>query len=128
MSNPESYVREINSIDQELKRINAKAKKLRNQKKAKEKLLYQYMVRNKLDTYQGIKLSSIQPKTKRKTEKQKRAESIELFRKAGIPNPEQFYEEYKKQMKAKEEENKLGVVKTVSTPKNKNGYDPFLGF
>lgn len=127
MSNPESYVREINSIDQELKRMNTKTKKLRNQKKAKEKLLYQYMVKNKLEVYQGIKISSIQPKIKRKTEKEKRAESIEMFRKAGIPNPEQFYEEYKKQMRAKKEEAKMGST-AQTTPKNKNGYDPFLGF
>lgn len=133
MSNPDSYIREIDSIDQELKRTNARLKILRNQKREKQTLLYKYMIKNKLDTYRGKSLASVRPREhyQRKTEAQKKQESIMLFREAGIDNPEEFYQEYKEKLKSKDPSNEnLGVL--GSTPKKKkkteNEYDPILGF
>lgn len=136
MSNPDAYVREINSIDQELKRTNARLKILRKQKRDKQALLYKYMIKNNLDSYKGKTLSSVRPRDHytRKSETQKKQESIVLFREAGIENPEEFYLEYKERLKGKpnEEEEGSGAskknVKRTSKKKDKNEYDPYLGF
>ena len=73
MSKPDSYIREMDSIDQELKRTNARLKILRNQKREKQTLLYKYIIKNKLDTYRGKSLASVRPREhyQRKTEAQK---------------------------------------------------------
>lgn len=132
MSNPDAYVREINSIDQELKRTNTRLKALRKQKKDKQVLLYKYMIKNNLDSYKGKTLASVRPRDhyNRKTETQKKQESIILFRDAGIENPEEFYVEYKEKLKGKptEGEEKETPVEKKSKKKKENEYDPFLGF
>lgn len=124
MGDPDSCIREIKSIDEELKRLSIKSKMLRNQKKEKQKILYQYMLKHKLQEYKGVKITKVKPLPKRKTEKQKKAESIEMFRKAGIPNPEKFYLEYKNKMKNKTDEEKAQFI----TNRAKNDYNPSLGF
>lgn len=130
MSNPDAYIREINSLDQEIKRLNARLKLLRTQKKDKQKLLYKYMIKNKLESYGGKTLSSIRPRdaVHRKTEKQKKQEAIILFREAGIDNPEEFYKEFKEKLKSKPDEKIESFISTSSVKKEKNSYDPYLGF
>ena len=133
MSNPDAYIREINSLDQEIKRLNARLKILRNQKKDKQKLLYKYMIKNKLESYGGKTIASIRPRDTihRKTEKQKKQEAIILLREAGIEDPESFYNEFKEKLKSKPDEKIESFISSSSTkPKSKNekDYDPFLGF
>lgn len=97
--NVNSYVSEINSLDTEIKRLNAHLKQLRSRKKTVTTNLHKYMIKNKLDKVningKIIKLSSIEPKKtfKQKPKKQRKEESLELFRQIGIPDPKTFYEQ-----------------------------------
>jgi len=129
MSNPDAYIREIDSVDKELKRMNIKIKQLRAQKKAKQELLYKYMVKNKIEKYKNKTISSVRPKecTHRKTEAQKKEESIKIFRDAGIENPEEFYLEYKEKLKNKPDKERT-IESFIQKKKKESAYDPFLGF
>lgn len=53
------------------------------------------MVRNGMTVYEGVKISTIAPKT-RTTVKEQRSGGIEFLAQAGIPSPEEFYEELRK--------------------------------
>jgi hypothetical protein len=88
------------------------------------------MIKNKLESYGGKTLSSIRPRdaVHRKTEKQKKQEAIILFREAGIDNPEEFYKEFKEKLKSKPDEKIESFISTSSVKKEKNSYDPYLGF
>lgn len=93
MSSPNAYVREIKSIRKERKRILAKSKSLLQQQKEAERHLYNYMIRNGCDTCDGITIKSITPKEKvvRKKKAKKKEDAIDLFRKSGIIDPEDFW-------------------------------------
>lgn len=140
MSNPEAYVKEIKSLTGEIKRSNDRLNKLREQRKKKQSLLYKYMSERDIEKYEGITINSIRPRDvmRRKPEAEKRKDAIELFRQAGIPNPEEFYLEFKSTQKAApkdgdedESEDEL-VIPTKSRSKkgkkDEKKYDPFLGF
>lgn len=124
--NPDSYVKEIQSIKEELKRINSHAKKLREQKKAAEKRLYQYMKNNDLPKYEGITIKSITPKEAkpRKPAKAKKSDAINLFYQIGVPDPESFWDEFQQTQRYEEGESPPPKPKK----KTKKEYDPFLGY
>src|SRR5687767_7311385 len=107
MAMPSGYVREINSIKDELKRINGRTKALKTQQKITEGYLYTYMVKHGLEEFEGIKLKKITPKPKalRKSNTQKKEEAIRLFYGIGVPDPEGLYEEFLATQKVKKEGN-----------------------
>ena len=106
MSNPDSYVREIDSLTTEIKRLNERLKQLRKQKKGTEGHLYNYMTRQNIEKYGNVTRKSITPREKksRKPDTVKRQDAIALFREVGIPNPEEFWEEFKSTQKYESEE------------------------
>jgi len=113
----ESYIQEMDSIAKELKRMNNRAKILREQKKAAQLRLYNYMKSNKIDRYGDITIQSITPKPKktRKPKSQQKEEAIVLFSQAGARNPEELYQHFLSIRKGDDE-------------KVQNGYNSFLGF
>jgi len=127
MSTPDGYVYEINSLKAEIKRLNERTKKLREQKRTAEKHLYKHMHTHKVEKYENITIKSIRPKEKqkRKPEKAKRTDAISLFRDVGIPDPENFWVEFKATQKYINGETDQ---QTESRPDKKGGYDAFLGF
>jgi hypothetical protein len=113
MALADGYVSEINSITAEIKRLNVHIKKLREQKKEAEFHLYEYMVRNEIDRYKNITIKSVtpKPKIKRKTLKEKKRDAVRLFHEIGVPDPENFWDQFQSTQKAipqknEEEENK----------------------
>ena len=94
--NGKSYVNEIRSIDRELKILNARAKNLRLQKKASQGHLYKYMKTRNLEEFENIKIKSVAPKQPkpRKPLKARMTDAIDLFRDAGIPDPDGFWQEF----------------------------------
>ncbi len=93
-----SYAKALTNITENIKKINIEAKKLRNDKIATQKLLYEWMERMNIDEYEGYKRQKIKPKEKpkiiRKKKKDKVEDALRLFRDIGIPDPEEFYAEY----------------------------------
>lgn len=95
----DSYVREIKSIDEEIKRVNAHLKRLREQKNQAKSRLYTYMKKSNTVKCQNISIKSVAPRVKKvrvpkKTEAQKRKDAILFFEKVGVPDPKDFYEEF----------------------------------
>jgi hypothetical protein len=137
-----SYVYEIEKIDRELKRINAHAKNLRTQRNRSMAGLYNYMKSNNLEQVGSgkniITIKKCAPKEKKisklKPKAQRRAEALELFSDAGIPNPEQFYEDLERVQRAERAEQsemenmEITGNKSKKKRNNKNDYDPLLGF
>lgn len=140
----ESYVREINSLDTEIKRLNAIVKRLREQKRQAQTNLHSYMVSRGLEQVgegkQAItirKCAPPKPRPKTKPKKDRKAEAIELFRDAGIPDPNSFYEQFESIQKAKLEQaeseeasaSSASKVTSSTTRSGKPGaYDDMLGF
>ena len=122
----ESYVRELDSINNELKRIRSHVKQLTIQKKIAEKRLYDYMKRNNLEKCGNYNIKKITPKPKvpRKTQKQKKQDAINLFKMKGIENPEKLFEEFKNTQKSING----GESSSSRTKSEKNKFDQFLGF
>jgi len=94
-----SYV--FKNITAEIKRINAGLNKLKKQKIQTQAILYEYMVKNNMSSYDGIPLQKVKPskRAKQKSENQKKHDTLELIRESGINDPEQFYEEMKRLQK-----------------------------
>ena len=132
MSNPEAYVQEIDSLTAEIKRLNTHVKNLREQRKVAQGHLYNYMESHSLEKYRNHTIASVRPRPKkpRKPESQKKQDAIELFREAGIPDPESFFTEFKATQKY--EDGEEPSERPISKPKKKKNpnedYDPFLGF
>lgn len=136
----ESYLREINTIDSELKRINAHSKNLREQKSRVMSGLHNYMKTNNLEkvtTNEGknITINQCKPKEKKprglvsKTKNQRRLAAIELFKDAGIPNPSQFYQDFESTQKIMKEDKPTQQKGNGKKGKrNNNDYDDMLGF
>lgn len=93
----DSYVREIESIKDELKRLTLKAKLLRDQKKKAEDNLYLAMDKLGLEEFKSIKRDKIKPKIrqKRKSSKVVTSETLDMLRLAGIADYENFYNKLK---------------------------------
>lgn len=99
--NPDAFVREIQSIENEERRLRTRARKLREQKRKAQAHLYEYMEKNGIERYGGVTKKSISPrqKTVRKKAKEKKKDALELFRKTGIPDPEKFWNEFQRTQK-----------------------------
>lgn len=131
----EPYLKEINSIDNELRRLNTRSKTLRSQKMRAMTGLYTYMKSHNLEkvgegksaiTIEKCKSQSIhRTKRKAKPKARKREDAIGLFRNIGIPDPETFYSEFEKTQKLEEE----NLIRNEKKRKNNdNAIDEFLGF
>lgn len=99
MNRTVSYVHEIAKLDVEIKRLQSKLKELRNEKKLKQKYLYEAMKRHNEAKVGSFSLKSLEKSinsipVKRKKLRDKRKDAINLFRTIGIPHPEQFYNEF----------------------------------
>ena len=133
MSRAESYAREINSLNTEIKRLNGKLKSLREQKKKAESNLYYRMQRDGSQKIEGITIKSVTPKErkKRKPISQKKADAIDLFKEIGVTDPEDFWEEFQATQTYAEGEESLAngnSKKTSKKNKKKDEYDPSLGY
>jgi len=97
----EAYVKSIAELKREISRLNSEIKKMREHKKLMQLSLYDWMNRNNLDEYNGIKKIKLLPKDPlpKKKLSQKKEDAIKLFRNAGIPDPESFYVEYQRTQK-----------------------------
>ena len=132
MNRADSYAREITSLDQEIKRLNAHLRGLRQQRKAAQERLYNHMNRNNLQKVGKITMRRVAPrkKTPRKPESIKRQDAIKLFKNIGVPQPEQFWREFKETQKYSTTEINEGAEKHQNAPRKTNpnkGYDPYLG-
>jgi hypothetical protein len=105
----EMAAREINTIRAEISRIGKYVKTLRQKKQKLTDVLYVFMSEKGLKKYNNITLASIKPRTKRKTIKEKKKDAMELFEKEGISDPEGFWLDFQRALKAskteKEDEN-----------------------
>lgn len=99
--NISGVMNEITSIKTELARLAKVCKELRLRKKELEVILYEYMSNHNIIKIGDVKITTIKPKEKRKTQKEKREEAITFFRNEGITNPEHFWDEFSKTQKAK---------------------------
>jgi len=102
MFNPDSCVREIRSVEKELKRLGKQVKDLREQKKKAESRLLEYMKRNSIASYSGLHKELLEKKFLIKTYKkanEKREEAFRLFMETGIPDPENFWEKLRSTQK-----------------------------
>lgn len=143
--NPDAYIKEIHSIDTEIKRLAVHTKGLREQRAKNMNSLYIYMSNNKIDKIGegkgAITIKQCGPrdnKKKMKPKKQRREDSIEKLRERGIPDPESFYEEYERSKYREKNTNtntesifgnstKLSNNRSHERSKNKE-VDMFLGF
>lgn len=91
-----SYVREIESLDKEIKRLNAVLKKLRDQRTERKKELYEYMTSHNKEKVGSIGIKKIAPRKPitRKPMKEKKADAMALFERVGIHNPTEFWAEF----------------------------------
>jgi hypothetical protein len=136
--NGEAYLYEIQKIDKELKRLNAHAKSLRSQRAKSMTGLHHYMVSHNLQQVGSgkntITIKKCAPKEKRssklKPKSQRRAEALELLTNAGLPNPEQFYDDLERVQKATNtvSDDPGGGSSSKKKKNNRNDYDPLLGF
>jgi len=103
MADPDSYIRNLNSIGESIKRHNAQLKILREKKKESEKRLHSYMIKNNMEEYGGYKASKIAPKEKKlvKKKKEKKTDAIRLFSEIGITDPESFWDALQETQKVK---------------------------
>ena len=130
----DSYLREIHTLDIEIKRSNDRAKSLRMQKQTAKTHLYNYMKRHNLQQVQdGTKVITInqclppKARAKAKPKKLRVQEAIDLFRMAGIPNPDSFYEEFEATQKAKRDSEGQDAEPRKKKGK-KDDFDDILGF
>lgn len=129
MASPSGYVYEIKSLRKEIKRLNDHLSVLRSQKRTAEGRLYNYMVKNNLNKYEGITLGSIKPNSEkfpRKRKSDKKRDAIQLFRDTGINDPETFWNQFLETQRYSTEESSNSSSKN-DNPRN-GGYDEYLGF
>lgn len=119
MAHPDGYVNEIESLNKEIKRLNAHLKSLREQRKTAQTHLYEYMVAHNLEKYNNITLKSVTPRQRkqRKPEKKKKEDAINLFRDIGVNDPEDFWLQFK-------------ATQSYTSPskETKTDFDEMLGF
>lgn len=87
------YIHERKDLIEEIKRLNAKVKILREQRKKIDLLLYQYMVENNLDELNDVKIKTVTPKKKVQRKKKKDADNDakETLRQAGVEDPDAMW-------------------------------------
>jgi len=99
---PDYHVEQIRKLNDEAKRISARLKQLREEKKKHEHHVYNYMVRTSVQEYKGIKRARLTPKprVKRTPRKLKDARAYDLCLRTGIPDPKSFMEQLKQTQKS----------------------------
>jgi Asp-tRNA(Asn)/Glu-tRNA(Gln) amidotransferase B subunit len=126
----DAYSREVININIELRKMNERSKLLREQRSKAMERLYKYMVDNDLESIgeDPNKITRKQcappkPRNKLKPKKQRDNDAIELCRITGIPDPETFFEEFKKTQKnnqnAQNEQNNQEIEMFSSTKKSR---------
>lgn len=137
----DSYLYQIKSIDDELRRLNAKTKILREQRRKQLTGLHQYMKSHNLEqvgtgkeiiTFQKCDtLVNKQKRVKLKPKNQRKAEELELLKDVGVSNAAEFYEKLEKARKGNPSNTSNAVVKHSNekrSKKKKEDYDDCLGF
>jgi hypothetical protein len=101
-SAPDYHVEQIKKLNDETKRINARLKQLREEKKKHEVHVFNYMNRAGIVEYKGIKKARVEPKKKviRTSRKVKEARAYDLCLRTGIPDPRGFIEQYRESQKS----------------------------
>ena len=94
MANPDAYIREIESIDEALKRLNTRVKELKAKKQLSRERLYRWMESHHTEEYKGYSARKLAPRPKsvRKRAKEKKADAMRLFSEVGITDPEEFWD------------------------------------
>lgn len=129
----ESYVRELTSLDKEIKRQNKNIAKLKQQKAKVRGNLCTVMKNKGMESITvgdvTIKLSSLQPQKRTKTMEEKKWEAIKLFSEKGIDEPEELWDELRETQKVKKPDaNGTAKKKKDSSKKPGEKFDPLLGF
>lgn len=93
-----SYINTIRSLDEEIKRLNAHLKTLRIQRDENKRLLKEFMEMHDYTDYEGVSINSLVRKQRkpRKKKKEKEEDGIKLLMEIGVPNPKEFYEQFRK--------------------------------
>lgn len=101
MTDAESYVRNLKSIGDSIKRYSSQLKELKEKKKLAEQRLYNYMNRNNLEEYGGYKKAKLAPKERKPVKKpaEKKSDAMKLFSDTGISDPELFWEAFQSTQK-----------------------------
>jgi len=123
----DGYVHEIKSLRNEIKRLNASLKVLRDQKNLAEGRLYQYMKKNGVEKLDGITINSIKPRSEqlpRKKKSEKKRDAVELFQQIGVSDPEALWADFQATQRYSAGED----VPEKSQKTNGKGYDPYLGY
>jgi hypothetical protein len=96
MNRAESYVKQIESINAELKRLNARRRILLQQKREQEQYLYKHMKSNNIEKYKGYTQDKIAPKdkVKRKPRKEQEKDGVKYFEEHGFTDPKRAYDEF----------------------------------
>lgn len=94
---PDGFVRQINSLDETLKKYNEKIKELKKKREFAHAKLSEWMNKKRLDTYKGI--SAKKPPAPRKkpvTKKYKNQHTRKLLQDIGVPDPDDILERLNK--------------------------------
>jgi seryl-tRNA synthetase len=92
--NLDSRVTEFISIDAEIKKLNVRLKDLRARKKDAASHIYKYMTVLNIEEYKDVKIKQVKPPPERKpriTAAEKKDNALLLFKEAGLPYPEEFW-------------------------------------
>ena len=93
------HVDEIEKLSSEIQRLNKRLKDLRKWKKDAQNNLYNEMKYSNTQVYGKYKLSTLEPKPPRKTQKEKKECAIHFLEQSGISNAEAFWEKLKEATK-----------------------------
>nr|WNL49882.1 hypothetical protein MarFTMF_366 [Marseillevirus sp.] len=90
-----SYIKQIESISGELKRLSSRSKELRERKKDLEVKLLDYMVKRSLEEFNGYKRKKLEPRPRAPRLKKKEKDEIRLrmLEDVGLPDPRGFLEQ-----------------------------------
>ncbi|BAU80119.1 hypothetical protein A9K97_gp232 [Tokyovirus A1] len=90
-----SYIKQIESISGELKRLSERSKELRERKKGLEAKLLDYMVKRSIEEFCGYKKKKLEPRPKAPRLKKKEKDEIRLrmLEDVGLPDPRGFLEQ-----------------------------------
>lgn len=101
MKSMESRANEIKNINKELEQLNKRKRLLIDRKKVVQQELYKYMSEHNLKNINDVKSYKIKPQESvpRKGLRSKKRDALNLFREVGIPNPEEFWNDFQKTQK-----------------------------
>jgi hypothetical protein len=93
-------VREIESIRKEVKRLNARAKFLRDKEVVLKSVLKEFMETKEIPKIQSVTLKSVTPRAKRKPMKEKVRDACLFLEEQGIDDPKTFWSQLQQTQKA----------------------------